>query len=79
MRAAQKYFIAVLAGLSLAGIASQVSVKAQAQNEAQRDQAIHRCIMQVQAQYPSTTGSGDVQRNRVSAYKACMTEAGFRP
>lgn len=72
MRIAHLNLAAALTGLAIAGFTAQV----QAQDSA-RDAAMHRCILAVQAQYPST--SGEQQEARVAAYKACMTQAGFNP
>jgi hypothetical protein len=75
MRIASKVVLTALVALSVADFGSPVL----AQDSAARDAAIHKCILQAQAEYPSTSGSGDTQRNRTSAYKACMTAAGQRP
>jgi hypothetical protein len=76
MRIAHANLVAALTGLAIVGLTPHAYAQAQ---EAQRDAAIHRCILQVQAQYPGSATDGDTQRNRVSAYKACMTQAGFQP
>jgi hypothetical protein len=70
-----RYGLATLAVLSVASF--ELPMTAQAQSEAEREAAMHRCILAVQRQYPSTTG--EQQDQRVAAYKACMTQAGFRP
>jgi hypothetical protein len=66
-------FAALLAGLSIAGFASQVS----AQDSPERDAAMARCIKAAQSQYPSDDNAAVAQRT--AAYKACMTAAGQRP
>jgi hypothetical protein len=68
-----RFFIALLFGLSVAGLASMSS----AQDNAARDAAIARCIKQAQTQYPGD--DADTQRGRTAVYKACMTTAGFQP
>ena len=67
---ATKLVIALLLGLSTAGFASQ----AMAQSDAKRDAAMQKCL--------DTAGQivGETQQQaRASAYKACMTKAGFKP
>lgn len=75
MRIANKVILTTLVVLSVADFGSPVL----AQDSAARDAAIHKCILQVQAEYPGTATDGDTMRNRTSAYKACMTAAGQRP
>ena len=67
------FAIAALAGLSIASIASQASAQ-----DAARDAAIHKCIMQAQAQWPDVSNP-DNQRNRTFAYMDCMRAEGQRP
>ena len=70
---ASKLIILLLVGISVAVFAGEAS----AQDNPQRDAAISRCVRQAQLQYPNDTA--DHNNNRTSAYKACMTTAGFVP
>lgn len=63
----------VLAGLCVAAFATQAS----AQNTAQRDAAIEKCIAQAHQQWPG--GDQEAHRQRVATYKACMVAAGQAP
>ena len=74
MNTVSKLAIVAMAGLFVASFASQVS----AQADAARDAAIHKCIMQAQAQWPDVSNPGN-QRNRTDAYMACMQAEGQRP
>lgn len=73
MNCGSKIAVAILAGLSLAAFTSTAS----AAKKMGRDQAISDCIAKVQAAYPFQGEQG--QRDRTAAYKACMTNAGYRP
>jgi len=73
MKRGSKIAVAILVGLSLGTFTSVAS----AAKKMQRDQAITDCITKVQAAYPFQGEQG--QRDRTAAYKACMTNAGFRP
>ena len=73
MNTVSKLAIAAMAGLLAASFASQVSAQ-----DAARDAAIHKCIMQAQAQWPDVSNPGN-QRNRTDAYMSCMQAAGMRP
>ena len=43
-----------------------------------RDAAMRQCIDKAQSRFPDRTAGG-AGRNRVAAYKACMSRAGFAP
>ena len=73
MNTVSKLAIAAMAGLLVASFASQVSAQ-----DAARDAAIHKCIMQAQAQWPDVSNPGN-QRNRTDAYRSCMQAEGQRP
>lgn len=62
-------------GLAAALCASPMA--AHAQDSGARDAAIARCVKVAHAEYPDDDISNT--RNRSDRYKACMTEAGFRP
>jgi hypothetical protein len=68
-----KSVIAALAGLFFVSFAPQVSAQ-----DAARDAAIHKCVLEAQATYPDVSNPGN-PRNRTDAYKACMSAAGFAP
>ena len=68
-----KTFLALLVGLSVTVFAAQ----AFAQDTAQRDAAIAKCVAEAHKQFPGE--SQDTQSDRTAAYKACMTKAGQRP
>ena len=74
MNTLSKFAIAAMTGLLAASFASQVA----AQVDAARDAAIHKCIMQAQAQWPDVSNPGN-QRNRTDAYRSCMQAEGQRP
>ena len=65
--------LALLVGLSAITFAQQTA----AQDTAQRDAAISRCVREANTQYP--TDDDNAGRGRTAAYKACMTRAGFAP
>jgi hypothetical protein len=73
MNTVSKFAIATMAGLLVASFASQASAQ-----DAARDAAIHKCIMQAQAQWPDVSNPGN-QRNRTDAYRSCMQAEGQRP
>ena len=73
MNTVSKLAIAAMAGLFVASFASQASAQ-----DAARDAAIHKCIMQAQAQWPDVSNPGN-QRNRTDAYMGCMRAEGQRP
>jgi len=73
MNTVSKLAIAAMAGLFVASFASQASAQ-----DAARDAAIHKCIMQAQAQWPDVSNPGN-QRNRTDAYRSCMQAEGQRP
>ena len=73
MNTVSKLAIAAMAGLFVASFASQASAQ-----DAARDAAIHKCIMQAQTQWPDVSNPGN-QRNRTDAYMACMQAEGQRP
>jgi hypothetical protein len=68
-----KSVIAALAGLFFVSFAPQASAQ-----DAARDAAIHKCMLEAQAKYPDVSNPGN-QRNRTDAYKACMAAAGMAP
>ena len=69
----KKFSLAVLIGLSLAGLTSFAS--AQSSQNAARDAAMHKCINDAHRAF-----TGDTQDlARSEAYKACMAKAGFTP
>ena len=73
MNTVSKIAIAAMAGLLVASFASPASAQ-----DAARDAAIHKCIMQAQAQWPDVSNPGN-QRNRTDAYRSCMQAEGQRP
>jgi hypothetical protein len=68
-----KSVIASLAGLFFVSFAPQASAQ-----DAARDAAIHKCILEAQTRHPDIDNPGN-QRNRTLAYKACMQAAGLAP
>ena len=68
-----KLLALLLTALSVTAFASQ----ALAQDSAQRDAAIGKCIAEAHKQFPGQ--SMDTQSDRTAAYKACMTREGQRP
>ena len=72
MNTVSKLAFAAMAGLLVAGFASQASAQ-----DAARDAAIHECIMQAQAMPRYLQPSN--QRNRTDAYRSCMASKGQRP
>jgi hypothetical protein len=73
MNTVSKFAIVAMAGLLVASFASPASAQ-----DAARDAAIHKCIMQAQAQWPDVSNPGN-QRNRTDAYRSCMQAEGQRP
>ena len=73
MNTVSKLAIAAMAGFLVATFAPQASAQ-----DAARDAAIHKCIMQAQAQWPDISNPGN-QRNRTDAYRSCMQAEGQRP
>ena len=73
MNTVSKLSIAAMAGLFVATFAPQASAQ-----DAARDAAIHKCIMQAQTQWPDVSNPGN-QRNRTDAYRSCMQAEGQRP
>ena len=73
MNTVSKLAVAAMAGLFVATFAPQASAQ-----DAARDAAIHKCIMQAQAQFPDVSNPGN-QRNRTDAYRSCMAAEGQRP
>ena len=73
MNTVSKLAVAAMAGLFVATFAPQASAQ-----DAARDAAIHKCIMQAQAQWPDVSNPGN-QRNRTDAYRSCMQAEGQRP
>ena len=68
-----KVLLALLAGLFVAALASQVA----AQNQ-QRYVIVEKCIAQAQKEWPDASMSG-VHRQRTMSYEACMANAGQAP
>ena len=68
-------FLALLVGLSVTAFASQAL--AQAQDTAQRDAAIRKCIEEARKQFPGE--SQDLQESRAAVYRECMAREGQRP
>jgi len=73
MRTASIFAIAALIGFGAAAFGSSAS----AQN-AGRDAAIHKCIMEAQARFPDAANQ-DAQRARTDVYITCMRAAGQTP
>jgi hypothetical protein len=73
MGIASKLAIAALAGLFIASFAPQASAQ-----DAVRDAAIHKCILEAQTRHPDVSNPSN-QRNRTDAYKSCMAAAGLAP
>ena len=73
MNTVSRFAIAAMAGLLAASFASQASAQ-----DAARDAAIHKCIMQAQAMHPDISNPSN-QRNRTDAYRNCMAAEGQRP
>jgi len=73
MRTIDTTIAAIFAALLVAAVASPAS----AQVTPQREAAIERCIAQAHQQWPG--GDEEAHRQRVAAYKACMTAAGQNP
>ena len=73
MNTVSKLAVAAMAGLFVATFAPQASAQ-----DAARDAAIHKCIMQAQTQWPDVSNPGN-QRNRTDAYRSCMQAEGQRP
>jgi len=73
MGIASKSAIAALAALFIASFAPQASAQ-----DAVRDAAIHKCILEAQTRHPDVSNPSN-QRNRTDAYKSCMAAAGLAP
>ena len=73
MRIVSNFAVAALAGLFVTNFTSQALAQ-----DAARDAAIHKCIMQAQTQWPDISNPGN-QRNRTDAYRSCMQAEGQRP
>ncbi len=73
MNTVSKLAVAAMAVLFVATFAPQAPAQ-----DAARDAAIHKCIMQAQAQWPDVSNPGN-QRNRTDAYRSCMQAEGQRP
>lgn len=67
-----KFIVTLLVGFSVAAFASQAMAQT---DEAKREAAMQKCL-QMASQVP---GDPTNQMGRIAAYKACMTEAGYRP
>lgn len=68
---------AVLMGAVTLALAATYPADAQTRKKKEsRDAAMHRCIVAAQRQYPDPLTE---QTGRVAVYKACMTQAGYRP
>ncbi len=65
----------LLAVLAVGAAAFTLASPATAQQN--RDATLHKCIVEAQRAYPSTTPDADEQRTAL--YKACMSKAGFAP
>jgi hypothetical protein len=48
-------------------------------SSAARDAAVSTCIAKVQSEMPFVVPNPETSQRRVAIYKACMTQAGFRP
>ena len=73
MNTVSKLAVAAMAGFFVATFAPQASAQ-----DAARDAAIHKCIMQAQAMHPDISNPSN-QRNRTDAYRSCMASKGQRP
>jgi hypothetical protein len=73
MRIVSKLAIAALAGPLVANFVPQASAQ-----DAVRDAAIHKCILEAQTRHPDISNPSN-QRNRTDAYRACMAAAGQAP
>ena len=73
MNTVSKLAIAAMAGLLVVSFASQASAQ-----DAARDAAIHKCILQAQTMHPDISNPSN-QRNRTDAYRSCMQAEGQRP
>ena len=67
------FFAGLLTAAAVAAFATTASA------QADRDAAISKCAQAAQAAYPGSSGDAQLDRNRTSVYKACMTQAGFLP
>ncbi|MEX0590674.1 MAG: hypothetical protein WD207_06265 [Xanthobacteraceae bacterium] len=65
------FFIALLAAASIAALATDASALGG------RDAAVAKCLQTARAEFPGTDPDPQLDRNRTSAYKACMARAGF--
>ena len=73
MNTVSKLAIAALAGVLAASFASLGSAQ-----DAVRDAAIHKCILEAQTRHPDISNPSN-QRNRTDAYRSCMAAAGLAP
>jgi hypothetical protein len=73
MRNSKHFFVALLAAASIAALATAASA------QGNRDAAVAKCLQTARAEFPGTDPDPQLDRNRTSAYKACMTSAGFNP
>jgi hypothetical protein len=73
MKNANRYFVALLVGLSAAAFGSPAS----AQESAARDAAIRKCTAQAHQESPNDD-PGE-HKNRMRLYAACMVDLGFEP
>ena len=73
MNTVSKLAVAALAGVLAASFASQASAQ-----DAVRDAAIHKCILEAQTKHPDISNPSN-QRNRTDGYRSCMAAAGLAP
>jgi hypothetical protein len=73
MNIVSKLAVAVLAGLFVANFSSQAPAQ-----DAARDAAIHKCILEAQTRHPDISNPSN-QRNRTDAYRSCMAAMGMAP
>ena len=68
-----KTIAALVIGLSAFSFASNAGAQ-----DATRDAAIHKCIMEAQARFPNVSDD-NTQRARTEQYRSCMRAAGQNP
>jgi hypothetical protein len=73
MRVVSKLVITTLAGVVVANFMSQALAQ-----DAVRDGAIHKCIVEAQARFPNVSDDSS-QRARTDVYRSCMRAAGQNP
>ena len=70
--------VSKLAAAAFSGLFVACAVPQASAQDAARDAAIHKCIIEVQTRYPDPSIAAE-QRARLDAYRSCMAAAGQTP